>query len=100
MQNMQESILSTAGDEWSWKCPLNGEVEMMIVFYVVPVARRFIKHIDDNRTLGEIVETILSAYNPAPPAEEAWKVCRYAMEVHIRQDLLLLRHKTVPPVFL
>ena len=100
MQNVQESILSTAGDAWSWKFTLNGEVEVMIAFHVVPAARRFIELFDDNRTLAGIVETILSAYNPAPPAEDAWKVCRYAMEVLIRQDLLLLRHKTVPPVFL
>ena len=97
-QNVRESILQTPGDEWSWTCRLQGEIDVAITFHVAPAARRFVELIDDRRTLGEIIETILAAYDPRPPVEEAWKICRYVMEVLLRQDLLLLRHKTSPSV--
>jgi SAM-dependent methyltransferase len=96
-QGVQQSILNTAGDEWSWTTRLAGEVDVSITFHVAPAARRFVELIDNRRTLAEIVETILSAYNPRPPLEEAMKIARYVMEVLLRQDLLLVRHKSTSP---
>ncbi|GEM_PF-3371812 len=62
--DVQQSILRTAGDEWLWRTRLAGEVDVSITFHVAPAARRFVELIDNQRTLAEIVETILSAYNP------------------------------------
>jgi SAM-dependent methyltransferase len=96
--DVQQSILSTAGDEWLWRTRLAGEVDVSITFHVAPAARRFVELIDNQRTLAEIVETILSAYNPRPPIEEAMKIARYVIEVLLRQDLLLVRHKTTSSI--
>jgi SAM-dependent methyltransferase len=95
--NVQQSILETAGDEWSWTTRLVGEVDVSITFHVAPAARRFVELIDNRRTLAEIIETILSAYSPRPPIEEAMKISRYVMEVLLRQDLLHVRHKSTSP---
>lgn len=92
--DIQQSILNTTGDEWSWSTRLAGEVDVSITFHVAPAARRFVELVDNQRTLAEIIEAILSAYNPRPPIEEAMKISRYVMEVLLRQDLLLVRHES------
>ncbi len=59
-----------------------------------PLAAAFVKLIDGNRTLGEILETLVSTTTGGTPAE-LFAAMREAYEILNLADVVLLRHQSV-----
>jgi 2-polyprenyl-3-methyl-5-hydroxy-6-metoxy-1,4-benzoquinol methylase len=92
---VRETILEVAGGLWVHKIPHAGGIEVKLQLQVVPAVKRFIELIDDRRTMGEIVDAIQSEYDPVPPREDVWRTCLYVLSTLLRDDYLLLRHRSV-----
>jgi SAM-dependent methyltransferase len=92
---VRDTILEAAGGLWVHKIPHAGGIEVKLQLQVVPAVKRFIELIDDRRTMGEIVEAIRSDYDPVPPTDDVWRTCLYVLRTLLRDDYVLLRHRSV-----
>jgi hypothetical protein len=92
---VRDTIVEAAGRLWVHKIPHAGGIEVKLQLQVVPAVKRFIELIDDRRTIGEIVEVIQSEYDPVPPRDDVWRTCLYVLSTLLRDDYVLLRHRSV-----
>lgn len=93
--NVRESILAAEGKQWVHTLPHNGGIKVTLRLQVVPAVKRLIELIDDRKTMGEIVKTIASEYDPVPPESDVWKTCLFVFNTLLRSDYVYLRHRTV-----
>lgn len=101
IHHVRDSILANDGQElWTLNIKHHADIEVTLRFPVVPAVRRFIELVDDQRPMGEIVELISNDYTQRPEPCEVWAACMHVMKVLLNHDLLLLRHKSVPQVYL
>ncbi len=78
--------------------PLTDTIKISRRFTVNATTRRLIELIDGRRTMGEIVGTIVSDRQQSQAADEIWHSCCGILETFRGDDLVLLRHASVPAI--
>ncbi len=94
----RESFLSATGDTWAMNVNLQGGTQVRLSMARVPAAVRFLELIDGRLTLGEIAARITDGYSPRPETSEVLRSCLRVIEIVQSHDLILLRHKSSPPL--
>lgn len=101
IHHVRDSLLAAdLQDPWTLSIKHHADIEVTLRFPMVPAVRRFVELIDDARTMGEIVQRIAEDYDPRPELSDVWAACMHVMKVLLNHDLLLLRHKSTPQVYL
>lgn len=93
---IRDSILNAESEEWTLNVDVETTIKVTVTFQRIPVALRFVELIDDQRTMGELVERIRGECAPDSPVEDVWTICRNLVDLLMKFDLILLRHKSVP----
>lgn len=93
---IRDTILAGDKDECKIAVTVESNVSFNVSFKRVPPALRFVELIDGQRTMGELVETIQAEFAADSSTEDVWKFARHLVDLLMKYDLLLLRHKSVP----
>ena len=96
LKKIPELLKNHTDDQWSMNVECSGSIMLHLSLEYTETARRFVELIDDQRTLGEIRQSLVSESPSDLSAEEIHETCRCVFETLRSYDLVLLRHQSVP----
>ena len=92
-RNVQQTILNAENKCWSMQ--LSQPAEMVVEIQFNQTTHRFIELINDQRTIGEIVEQLAEESDGSQTNEEIQRMCKKAFDALLIHDLILLRGKEI-----
>lgn len=91
-----ESIRSHGEDRWSMKVELAGGIALHLELDLNPVSRGFVELVDNTKTLGDILDRLVTEFADDYSPDEIREICGTVFECFRSHDLMLLRGRHTP----